>query len=225
MKPLTKRELKRFKSKYIRSSKNNCWLWIKPHRGGYGNFLLRKTLHPASRIAYFIANNIWPGKLLVRHTCDNPPCVNPYHLILGNHRDNMLDREIRGRGVIPDNLGSKHGMSKLTERKVIKIRRLRQQKWTIDKLAIHFRVSPGLISGICSGKSWRHVGGPLVKWQWKAIKYIGEDNNQSKLTVKQVFKIRRFYRRGKSMNILANKFKVSKSTIWRIITRRTWDHI
>lgn len=39
-----------------------------------------------------------PEDLVVRHRCDNPPCINPFHLLIGTQQDNVDDRERRGRG-------------------------------------------------------------------------------------------------------------------------------
>ena len=54
----------------------------------------------AHRVAYSEAtgNPIPPG-IVVMHSCDNPPCVNPDHLAERTHADNVRDREAKGRGV------------------------------------------------------------------------------------------------------------------------------
>lgn len=49
------------------------------------------------RASYIIFNGPIPDDLLVRHTCDNPRCVNPEHLILGTQKDNMQDMAKRNR--------------------------------------------------------------------------------------------------------------------------------
>ena len=50
----------------------------------------------AHRIAFILHYRVYP-KNHILHTCDNPPCCNPYHLRDGTHADNMRDRDIRQR--------------------------------------------------------------------------------------------------------------------------------
>ena len=73
---------------------DRCWEWLGQlsHDGKYGTIpVLGKCIY-AHRAAYTNAHgSIAPG-LHVRHKCDNPRCVNPSHLILGTHADNMRDR-------------------------------------------------------------------------------------------------------------------------------------
>lgn len=74
-----------------------CIEWPgKRHRNGYGQ-LGRKTAH---RVAYECAHGPIPDGLHVLHRCDNPPCINPEHLFLGTHHDNMIDSMLKGRNPI-----------------------------------------------------------------------------------------------------------------------------
>lgn len=56
----------------------------------------RETL--LHRFVYFLVNpDIEPlRETVIRHTCDNPFCCNPKHLIHGTARDNQKDRLKRG---------------------------------------------------------------------------------------------------------------------------------
>ena len=76
---------------------NGCWTWLNYRNGaGYGIFNVHGKNMGAHRFSYsyFIKE---PKELCVLHHCDNPPCVNPFHLFLGTKADNMIDMSQKGR--------------------------------------------------------------------------------------------------------------------------------
>lgn len=86
--------MKRFWDKVDKSGV--CWLWAAGlDTAGYGQFKFEKKTMKAHRVSFFLANGYWPG--ICRHTCDNPPCVNPNHLVDGTQVDNMFDMYDRER--------------------------------------------------------------------------------------------------------------------------------
>ena len=51
----------------------------------------------AHRISWYLHNRSpIPKDLYVLHDCDNPLCVNPNHLSLGTHGQNIIDAVTRG---------------------------------------------------------------------------------------------------------------------------------
>ena len=94
-----------------------------------------------------------PDSLIVRHSCDNPACINPEHLLIGTDLDNARDRVSRGR--TPDMRGENGPGAKLTLKEVIEIR---AEKLTGNReMAGRFGVTHSNISAIRLGKSWKNV--------------------------------------------------------------------
>lgn len=132
-----------------------CWEWqsVRNHRG-YGKFWLNGRTDLAHRASYRIHHGPIPVGLAVRHRCDNPPCVNPAHLLVGTGKDNARDALERDRY----RRGSRNGRAKLTEQQVSEIRRLRQQGETQKALAEQFGVSRSAIQFVLNGRNWAGPG-------------------------------------------------------------------
>lgn len=78
-----------------------CWLWTgELNQDGYGVFKVhigegkRKNYK-----AYRVALGIFERGVYVLHRCDVRACVNPAHLYVGSHKQNMADMAARGRRV------------------------------------------------------------------------------------------------------------------------------
>lgn len=81
-----------------------CWIWTGCKKNnGYGEIhVANHGPELTHRVSWFLTFGIWPTQYLL-HICDNPPCVNPDHLIEGTQADNVYDREVKKMGgiVIP----------------------------------------------------------------------------------------------------------------------------
>ncbi len=132
---------------------DECWLWQGViDRNGCGRWHRHKHHYFASRIAFVLSGRTLGTDQCVRHTCDNPPCCNPKHLISGTQLDNVADRFERHRCAA----GERHPKAKLTADQVVQIRALYVPRiYTLAKLAKQFGMSLTAITDIVSGKHWK----------------------------------------------------------------------
>lgn len=138
---------------------DGCWEWQGYRdRQGYGH-LSRKVDGPmlAHRFAWLQFNGSIPAGAVIRHICDNPPCCNPDHLLIGTQADNIADRQRRGRhrpGRFP---GEAHPMHRLTELTVLDLRRRYADGESAVSLARECGISPDWMRRIASGRAWKHL--------------------------------------------------------------------
>lgn len=170
-------------SQYIRENyvpvpESGCWLWLGNWtQNGYGAVKHSgRWLTGAHRLFYELHRGPIPDGLLVCHKCDTPVCVNPEHLFLGTHADNVHDKVRKGRHKIrirPTGAprpkvrresvrkGSQVATSKLTEADVYRMRQLRAEGRTFASLADQFGVDKKTAIRACKGKQWLHVPSAL----------------------------------------------------------------
>ena len=131
-----------------------CWLWKTAlDNCGYGMFSFEGQNRHAHRIAFFLEYGNWPTPCGL-HKCDTPACCNPVHIFSGTAGENNQDTSRKGRKNQPQ--GSAHGMSKLTENLVEKIRGLYKTGMHTQKvLAKRFKVSQSSIAMLVAGKTWK----------------------------------------------------------------------
>jgi len=129
-----------------------CWPWMGT-ADPYGHFKAQGKRFLANRVAFSIANDdrLEDGKV-VRHTCDNPPCCNPAHLVDGTYSDNVADMISRGR----DNprRGERHPRAAANDNLV---RVIRSSPLSGREAADDFGVSYSAVAKIRSGETWKHV--------------------------------------------------------------------
>jgi len=141
----------RFWSFVVVAGEDECWEWGGYTAGGHG----RIDGIRAHRYSYELANGPIPDGSLVCHSCDNPLCVNPRHLWLGSHTDNMDDMMTKGRSAF----GERSGTAVLSEADVYEMKRayLIVGGVTQQELADRYGISRPQVSHIMTGKQWAHV--------------------------------------------------------------------
>lgn len=140
----------------------DCWAWkgsCKP-RNGYGHFHHRGKDYNAHRLAWELTRGPIPEGKHVLHKCDVANCVNPAHLFLGDHAENMADMRKKNR----HSYGEKCVKAKLTEQQVIEIRRdfkrYGYRKTNLRELYERYKHTGITKNGLyqaAKGDSWTHL--------------------------------------------------------------------
>lgn len=143
---------------------DTCWNWTGAISEGYGNFMFNGKATKAHRVSYQLFNGYieaidgvdYRGACIL-HTCDNRKCVNPNHLFIGTHQDNMTDKKNKNRVVSNPLLGELHQNSKLKKDEISEIRYLRYIGASYSQIANCFGVTKATIQKIIVGNTWIHA--------------------------------------------------------------------
>lgn len=149
---------RRFEDKYMTEPMSGCWIWVGTiNNKGYGLFRFRGKTTSAHRVSFLLHVGNIPSDIFVCHKCDVPSCVNPEHLFLGTHADNMLDMVRKGRvDRTKKASGERCGQARLTSKQAQEIFST-DLRTTDTKLSVKYGVSRAAIWQIRSGKSWRRA--------------------------------------------------------------------
>lgn len=162
---LVKLAAERFWSKVQKGTPDECWPWLESvNDDGYGRIKITAPGNtPRAQFEASVHRVAWElthGRpvaegMVVRHSCDNPPCCNPAHLIEGTQADNVDDRERRGRSY--RKLGEEAPRAVLTEALVHQIRDMTRAGMKRSEIRDALGVSWSAVDGVVRGKFWQHI--------------------------------------------------------------------
>ncbi len=167
----------RFNRNYEEDPDTGCWDWqASKTKDGYGqlfhtyyNILKKETrkCSAAHRYSWRLHMGPIPPELEVGHRCDNPGCVNPDHLWLATHEENIRDSVQKGRWMGAGNQRGAPGRSRaprpniwmraLQPHEVREIRILKKHGYTYREIAKKYPVGKTAISNIHLGLTYKDI--------------------------------------------------------------------
>jgi hypothetical protein len=153
--PTSADEQERFWSRVDKAGDGGCWLWTGNAKSrDYGVVPRNRGSVLAHRYSWALANGREiPAGLVVMHTCDNPPCVNPAHLTVGTQADNIRDAKAKNRILSEKNRAARSMSRALTDEQIAEIRAAYSAGGeTHRSLAQRYGVSHGFIQKVITGR-------------------------------------------------------------------------
>ncbi len=134
---------------------NGCINWLgNRDKLGYGRIVVNKKLQLVHRFSYFMYHDKYPENNAC-HSCDNPSCVNPFHLFDGTQHENIHDKIKKGRALSGDHSGQRNGRAKLTQEIVNKIRKEKIETNITNKaLSLKYGVGQSQMTRIINNIHW-----------------------------------------------------------------------
>lgn len=131
----------RFEKFVMPEPMSGCWLWTgNTNNSGYGTIAVNRKPSLAHRISFTLYKGKFKKTLCVCHSCDNPSCVNPDHLFLGTHKDNVHDMYKKGRS-----------RSKLDAETIEQIVKYRESGLLYKEIQVKTGINYWVIKGVISG--------------------------------------------------------------------------
>ncbi len=210
------------------ANEDDCWEWTAfKDKDGYGKLSLRernRKSYSAHRFSYELYNNIiLPPDQMVCHSCDNPSCVNPNHLMLGDAKTNEQDAVNKNR----HSHGSTHGNSVLSDDLVreILIKICNNEFQNVNQIANQYNIDRTVISGILTGEIWTHITNQLQTPLSQIRDMIVQTKYENALNTDKVKDIKQRIKNGEANRAIAIIYKVDTHMIYEIKRGNLWSHV
>lgn len=151
---MNQKDIARFLAKVEKT--DTCWIWTGClNSDGYGNIKHQDRTISAHRMSYIIFCGEIPKGMSVCHKCDVRNCVNPSHLFLGTHADNMHDCSIKNR--VRCQVGEKNNNAVLTANIVLQMREMYANGLSFPEIQKIFNTRRTATRSAIKGITWKHV--------------------------------------------------------------------
>ena len=209
--------IQKLEDNIVINPENNCWEYQKYlDKDGYGETKINYKSMKVHRALYMLCiGELFPGEV-VRHTCDNPNCSNPAHLLKGTPKQNTADMILKDRS-----------RSKITIADLPNIIELREGGMLQKDIGLIYGVTDATISRILRGDTFSEHTRKTMRYKKIGKSYPqGENFHGSKLNTQQVIEIRRkHFIDNVSYPKLAKEYNMSPTGIQGICRGTTWKSV